>query len=126
MKESLHREVMDRDKCCVLCGSTKNLDVHHFKDYVPGIGFLSAYENEVKELLDVLCGDHHGWLNGAKGKKNWQTRRALILYKFKIDIGYCRIHRYVHENGHTFCCHCGDLIEKRNTNVGLSKRPCDR
>lgn len=113
MNAKLHKEIIERDKHCVLCDSFKGLEVHHFHDLVPGLGEFNAYENEVPELLDLLCQDHHGWINGAKGKKNWETRRALILYKFKVDIGFCRWHRFALRDGNVVCIHCGKLLNPR-------------
>ena len=126
MNRKLQREVMDRDKVCVLCGSDFGLEVHHFKDFVPGLGFISAYENECKELLDVLCEEHHGWINGAKGRKNWETRRALILYKFKVDIGFCRRHIWIHPGEVTYCRNCTMLKLVFDQNQRNPKSPIEK
>lgn len=107
MKESLRREIKDRDKVCRLCGSDKRLDVHHVRDVIG-----DAYQTEVKELLITLCRNCHSRIHHCTGQ-NKHEMRAHLLQLFNVKLGPCAVHRYGLVNGETVCLRCGDSIKNR-------------
>ena len=63
--EKTYNEVLNRDKCCRLCGNTLNLQLHHI-----------IYRSENKNLINdptnciMLCEKHHRLVHS--NKKYWQ------------------------------------------------------
>ncbi len=112
MNEAKRKCVLDRDGHRCKLGphedDTYRLDVHHFLDIVPGLGFVNAYDQEDEKDLVTLCRRCHGTLKtGGRSRRRWELRRRLTLIMYKIDIGPCEIHRWQFLNGATRCVNPG-------------------
>lgn len=111
MNRKLQREIIDRDKKCILCESEKYLHVHHINEIVNG-EYLSAYVTEIPDLLVTLCRSCHGHMHGkGGGRGKWDYRRRLIQKVFNVDIG-CGVHRYMLIDGEVKCKYCGKGAQK--------------
>lgn len=112
MEEAKRQRVLERDgHRCKLGpheGDTYRLDVHHFKDVVPGLGYVNAYDKEEEKDLVTLCRACHGILKtGGKSRKRWALRRTLTLIMYNVDIGPCEYHRWQFIDGATRCINPG-------------------
>lgn len=69
------RQIIARDKCCLLCKSTDDLTVHH-------INYVKRYAE--KNLCVVLCRGCNGRVNTKKEKSQW-TEYFKNLLHYKIE-----------------------------------------
>src|SRR4030042_5391653 len=112
MNKEKRIRILDRDGHRCKLGphedDTKRLDVHHFHDLVPGMGYVNAYDKEDEQDLVTLCRACHGALKTAgRSRKRWSLRRKLTLIMYGIEIGPCQMHTFVHaRDGVTRCMYC--------------------
>ena len=72
VKTDIYKQVLERDKCCRLCGTTNNLHLHHIK-----------YRSEAKDLINepsnliMLCSEHHRLVHS--NKHYWQPKLIEMI-----------------------------------------------
>jgi len=59
--KELYLEVIERDKCCIMCGSYNWLQVHHVK-------YRSQGGKHELDNLVLLCKEHHDLVHSNKRK----------------------------------------------------------